>query len=166
MEQYILYLVLKGIIKGLNSKYKISFNDMDENGVDVIGVYIKGAEPSQYRELSTGRYYNYSARAQILIQCDNNSNSLFELLNLATKIRDAMISTSNVIYNNIPDVKYIDGDYRKINKDTDAEGESVNLGLSSVSLLGETDFKGKTSQGKARYSLNFKIHYFINIGGN
>lgn len=165
MEQYILYMVLKNIIKEISNDYKITFNDMDDNGVDVIGIYIKGAEPSQYRELGTGNYYNYTARAQLLLQCDNNTNSLFKLLNIVTRIRSALISTSNVIYNNLSNIRYSDGCFIRVGDDNIVEGEKINLGLSSISLLGETDFKGKTGQGKARYSLNFKINYFITIGG-
>lgn len=162
MEQYILYLVLKDIIRGLDSSYKISFNDMDENGVDCIGIYIKGAEPSLYRELGTGNYYNYTSRVQILLQCDNTKDSLMKLLSFITRIRSTLILTSNLLYN-IPPGIIDENTAQNFNTNTTKKDEA-KLGLSSVSLLGETDFNGKSGQGKARYSLNFRINYFI-IGG-
>lgn len=164
MEQYALYLALKLICQGINSTYRYTFNDMDFNKSNVCGIYIKGGEPSEYREIATGVYYNYSARVQFLIQGGLGNDSLMELLKLAGNIRNTLIQASNKVYNAAGQVKLVDGAVL-YDKDGDIEGEDVYVRLSLVALMGETDFKGKSSQGLPIYSLNLRVYYSIE-GGN
>ena len=58
MEQYVLYLILKEMVKNLDTSFKYTFNDMDSNSDYSVGIYIKGAEPSEYRSLKDGKYFN------------------------------------------------------------------------------------------------------------
>lgn len=164
MEQYALYLALKSIIVGLGGNYKYSFNDMDLNGKNVAGIFIKGAEPSEYRAVASGKYYNYSSRVQILIQGDNNNSSLMDMLGHISKVRETLIVASNGIYNTTPQIKWIDGEIQ-YNSDGTLQGDDVYVRLNKVDLLGEVDFKGKTGQGLPKYSLNLKVYYSIQ-GGN
>lgn len=148
MEQYILFVVLKDIIKDLSdNKYAMTFNDMDFNKPNSIGVYIKGGEVSQYRELSTGNYYNYINRVQLVLQGDRTNESLVSLLKLATRIRSYMVLLSNASLD-VPE-----------NKNIEEQGQKIQFGL--VKLLGEVNFNNKTSQGLPVYSINFKFQYTI-----
>ena len=74
MEQYILYLALKEMVNSLNNNFKCSFNDMDSNKDNVVGIYIKGAEPSTYRTLKDGKYYNMFAW-----DCDMTADEWYEM---------------------------------------------------------------------------------------
>lgn len=147
MEQYALYLAIKKIIKELNNNYNISFNDMDFNKENSIGVYIKGGEVSNYRNISTGDYYNYIARVQLLLQGGKTVDSLYNLLNLASNIRNEIIHRSNSNMIILSDNKILKSDIE------------INFGL--IKLLGDVSFDSKTSQGLPKYSINIKINYFI-----
>lgn len=168
MEQYALYLALKNILLSLSDEFKYSFNDMDSNGKNVAGIYIKGAEPSKYRSISDGSYYNYVSRVQLLYQGDNNNNSLMNMLILVSKVRDALIRASNRIYTTSPQISYMGNSivFRNKNEPLREEEEEVKVILTKVDLIGEVDFKGKTGQGLPKYSLNFKINYSLIEGGD
>lgn len=168
MEQYALYLALKNILLSLSDEFKYSFNDMDSNGKNVAGIYIKGAEPSEYRSISDGSYYNYISRVQLLYQGDNNNNSLMSMLILVSKVRNALIRASNRIYTTSPQISYMGNSivFRNKNEPFREEEEEVKVILTKVDLLGEVDFKGKTGQGLPKYSLNFKINYSLIEGGD
>lgn len=163
MEQYVLYLVLKEIAKQLDSNFKYSFNDMDSNADNVCGIYIKGAEPSQYRALSGGEYYNIINRVQFLIQGGLDNNSLMNSLRLGSNLKDTLIRASN---------RYIIAP-SKIGKDEDGQIviatdgqtlESLTVVLTKVDLLSDLVNIGKSEQGRPRYSINFRINY--ELGGN
>ena len=163
MKQYVLYLVLKEIAKELDSGFGYSFNDMDSNADNVSGIYIKGAEPSQYRTIGSGEYFNIVNRVQFLIQGGLDNDSLMRCLNLGSKLKDTLIRTSN---------RYIIAP-SKIGKDVNGqiviatEGqtlESLTVVLTKVDLLSDLVSLGKSEQGRPRYSINFKINY--ELGGN
>lgn len=163
MEQYILYLAIKDIIDSFNSGYRCSFNDFKLNTDDIAAIRIKGAEPVEYRSLSTGAYYGYSCRLQILLQGGLTNNSLLKLLSLSSKIRSTLINTSNVTYSTIPGIEDIEGQDITLPDGKVVGAKDIGLVLSSIGLLGETDSKGKDTQGRPQYSLNFKIYYSIYI---
>lgn len=159
MEQYILYLALKEIVNSLNNNFKCSFNDMDSNKDNVVGIYIKGAEPSTYRTLKDGKYYNTINRVQFLIQGGLDNNSLLNCLNLSTMIKESLPATYN-LYKNIA-VKERDSKILNINiKDNNV----VNLLIIKIDLMSDIISLGKSEQGRPRYSINFKVTY--NLGGN
>lgn len=147
MEQYALYILLKNIIKEINSNYSISFNDMDFNKENSIGIYIKGGEVSNYRDLSDGRYYNYIARVQFMLQGGKTLDSLERVLYTGSNLRDRLITMSNTSHNILADNKIIH--------------DNLKLSLGLVKLLGDVNFDSKTSQGLPKYSINFKINYYI-----
>ena len=147
MEQYALYVLLKNIIKDINNKYTVSFNDMDFNKENSVGIYIRGGEVSQYRDISTGRYYNYVSRVQFLLQGGKTVNSLYDVLSLASELRDRLIILNNTNHSIVADNKII------------KDNLTIDLGL--VKLLGDVNFTEKTSQGLPKYSINFKINYII-----
>lgn len=159
MEQYALYLVLKDQVKNLDSTYKCSFNDMDSNATGVVGIYVKSGGTPRRREISTGEYYNYSARVQFIIQGDNTKESLMSTMNLASSLRKALIRDSNLEFIVNEQLKWVDGNivYDPTNK---LGGNDISVLLIKVSLLGEVDFKGKTTQGLPKYSINFRVEYY------
>lgn len=152
MEQFYIYLVIKQIIQSIDDRYTITFNDMDFNKPLSVGVYIKQAEPSDYRDIRTGNYWNIKSRVQILFQGPNTGNqSLFSLMALASKIKQKISTSCNTRFEvENPVIDFI-------------STEKVQVMFSLTELLGDVDFKGKTAQGIPRYSLNFKIYY--QIGG-
>lgn len=156
MEQFVLYLVIKQIINSINSKFKVSFNDMSITSEYVIGVYIKGSPTSSYRSLSTGRLYNYGARIQVVGQGGRDKAGLMELLDLMSKLRDIVIRAPNTTYSDIDGVSMVDGDIVLGN-----EGSSLNLTLAQTRLLGEVNFDGVSEQDLPKYSLNLQTFYFI-----
>lgn len=163
MEQYVLYLVLKEIAKELNSNFEYSFNDMDSNADNVCGIYIKGAEPSQYRTLSDGKYYNIINRVQFLIQGGLDNDSLMNSLRLGSNLKDALIRASNK-YIIAPSKIGIDGDGQIVIATDGQTLESLTVVLTKVDLLSDLVNIGKSEQGRPRYSINFRINY--ELGGN
>lgn len=164
MEQYALYLVLKEIISKLGYDFKISFNDYDINGDNIIGILFKSGSNPKYRELSTGKYYDYTNRVQLVIQSSYSKSSLIDTLNLIKNIRDVLTSS---VLNNIYLVNTLRCRDNKITDSiTDNSGDEVYVGITKTHLIGDTDFKGKTSQTRSIYSLNIMFDYFIKIGGN
>lgn len=164
MEQYALYLALKEMLLSISQDFKISFNDMDINKGNVCGIYIKAGEPSEYRTISQGHYMNHSARVQFMFQGDNSNDSLFDVLRVASKLKDSLIISSNTTKSTPKTIRWIDGELAVVNGDSEiTDDEVVTVLMSLVTMLGEVDFKGKSEQGLPRYSLNFKIYY--SIGG-
>jgi len=183
MEQYVLYLVLKEIAKQLDSNFNYSFSDMDSNADNVCGIYIKGAEPSEYRTLSDGEYYNIINRVQFLIQGGLDNDSLMNSLRLGSNIKDTLIRASNR-YITAPSKIGKDGDGKIVittdgneetvtdtdgNEETVTDGdeetlESITVMLTKVDLLSGLVNIGKSEQGRPRYSINFRINY--ELGGN
>lgn len=153
MEQYMLYLFIKNLLNDMCS-YKVTFNDIDMNAADRIGVYIKGGDPSEYRDIRTGRYYNISSRVQLLFQGSMSNEGLFTIMEVASRFRDKFTTMCNVLYPMTED------DLNNLNSKLDGvQYESAELQISLVKLLGEVDFKGKTSQSLPRYSLNMAVYY-------
>lgn len=164
MEQYALYLVLKKILNEISEVFRVSFNDMDFNKGNVCGIYIKAGEPSEYRLLGSGDYLNHSARVQFLFQGSLNNQTLFTMLDAASKLRETLCRSCNRTIVAPPNIRWVDGELAVVNDDVPVEeGEEVTVTISLIALLGEVDFKGKSEQGIPRYSLNFKIYY--SIGG-
>lgn len=164
MEQYVLYLILKNIIKDFDSNFKCTFNDMDFNKPYSCGIYVKGSDISKYRDIAKGNYYNYIARVQFILQGDTTGESLQSVLRLASKIRNSVPTYINNIYNlqqsinmDINNNIIINNDYTIDNEDT----SNISLMLLMVRLLGEVNFIGKTTQGLPRYTINFNISYNI-----
>lgn len=149
MEQFALYLILKNIIKDIDidNKYTISFNDMDFNKPYSLGIYVKGGEVSQYRQLGTGQYLNYVNRVQLIIQGDRSNEGLADTLRIASKIRNTFVILNN---------KNID-----VPENSFFEGQTLQIQLGLVKLLGEVNFNNKTAQGLPVYSINFKFNYFL-----
>lgn len=163
MEQYVLYLVLKEIAKELNSNFEYSFNDMDSNKDNVAGIYIKGAEPSQYRTLKDGVYYNIINRVQFLIQGGLDNNSLMNSLRLGSNLKETLIRASNR-YIIAPSKIGVDEDGQiKIQEDGETL-QGLTVVLTKVDLMSDLVSLGKSEQGRPRYSINFKINY--ELGGN
>lgn len=163
MEQYVLYLILKEIAKELDNGFKYSFNDMDSNADNVTGIYIKGAEPSQYRTLSNGEYFNIINRVQFLIQGGLDNDSLMRCLNLGSNLKNTLIRASN---------RYIIAP-SKVRKDENGQivlikdeqtAEGLKVVLTKVDMLSDLVNLGKSEQGRPRYSINFRINY--ELGGN
>lgn len=159
MEQFALYLFLKSIVNSIDDSIKCTFNDMDFNKPNSCGIYIKGSEQSSYRDIATGHYFNYGARVQFLLQGANSEDSLFNILNVASKIRDTLVLSCNKLYDIDTKVHMMqDG---TIIIDNESTEDNISVRIILIHLLGEVDFKGKTTQGLPKYSINFKILYNV-----
>ena len=160
MEQYALYLVMKSKLSEIDNTIKASFNDMDSNKGNVCGIYVKSGGTPRNREIATGKYFNYTARVQFLLQGDNSKESLMNMMNIASCLRNTLICDSNLVKDVNEQVKWVDGKcvYDPTNK---LGGSDIQVTLCKVSLLGEVDFKGKTGQGLPKYSINFRIEYYL-----
>ncbi len=162
MEQYVLYLILKEMVKNLDPSFKYTFNDMDSNSDDSVGIYIKGAEPSEYRSLKDGKYFNSVNRVQFLVQGGLDNSSLLKSLKLCSKIKGTLISINNKYIQAPPKVGYNnDGEIVILGDEQDLE--PINVVITKVDLLSDILYLGKSKQGRPRYSINFKITY--EIGG-
>lgn len=162
MEQYIVFLWIKSLLKSLNSGIAVSYNDMDFNASNVCGVYIKGADVTRYRELATSKYMNLTCRAEIVIQGGLTSDSLFNCLDLLDKFRStAVLACNTLIY--VPEVIYVNGGL-SLASGAEEDGSAVYLFISKASLLSDINFLGKNTQGKPMYSLNLKIDFKIKKG--
>ena len=150
MDLFIVYLVLKKIIKDMNKDYIVSFNDMDSNGKNVIGVYIKGSAPSQYRRLSDGSYINKTSRVQILGQSSDDFDSLLNMISIYTQMEDMISVASGSIYTKEMLREYLIGDLRF--KNIIILNTSINVG---------SNYTGKTEQGLPMMDLNFDIEYSV-----
>lgn len=165
MEQYALYLILRDIVASTGCMFKCSFNDMNSNADNVTGIYIKGAEPSSYRTLGDGEYYNIINRVQFLIQGGLDNSSLMSCLRLGSDLKNTLIKSSNKIIN-ATDKIGLDGDSRIILSSDVTAGQkltSIKVILAKVDMLSDLVNIGKSEQGRPRYSINFRIHY--EIGG-
>lgn len=173
MKQYVLYLILKEICKTLNSNFKYSFNDMDSNAADVVGIYIKGGETSNIRTLAKGEYFNSINRVQFFMQGDISKDSLMSLLQFGSDIKNSLITMSNS-FTQAPKGLKSDGSYGiglDVNgnivledKFNTTELTPLVLKISKVDMVGDLNSLGKSEQGRPRYSINFKITY--EVGGN
>lgn len=157
MEQYVLYLVLKNLVKKLNNEFKYSFNDMNSNGDNVAGVYVKGAEPSEYRALGDAHYFNIINRVQFLIQGSLDKNSLMGCLNLGSDIKKALINTYNVYITAPSEIGYDDS--KNITIDSKKITSTIDVMITKIDMLSDLVSLGKSEQGKPRYSINFKVYY-------
>lgn len=163
MEQYALYLVMKKEVLKLSNDFKCSFNDMDFNKPNVVGIYVRGGNTPNSRELGTGKYYNYTARVQFIIQGDNSKQSLMSVLDIASRLRTALETSSNrVIVLSNEEVKWVNG---KIVYDPKNElvGNDIEVVLCSVGLMGEVSFHGKNQMGLPKYSLNIYVNYYCKV---
>ena len=161
MEQYALYLVIKEIAQQINNKIKYTFNDMDSNKGNVCGIYIKVAEPSEYRGISDGKYFNNIVRVQLLIQSDLSTNSYFECFECLSSVRDAIIGTYNV-YRDVSPTKvgFSEGGELKYNDGTE-QLKPAKVIITNANLLSDIINVGKSEQGKQRFSINIKVSYKI-----
>lgn len=170
MEQYALYLYLKSIINNLGYKFKITFNDYDINGSNIVGILFKSGPSPKYRELNTGKYYGNTSRVQILVQSGTSKDSILKSLDLVSKLRE--ILTTSIINNKYTITSSEVGqnsDQFSSQFNLDENNESDDLGyvlVTDVHLIGDVDFKGKTSQARSIYSLNLLINYYYTYGGN
>lgn len=159
MEQYVLYLVMKFIIREITDKFSISFNDMDEVKENSIGIFIRGGSISPYRVLATGGIMSLGARVQIIVHGDRSKNGLMNLLSLMSKIRDRVAVSPNSMFSHVDGVSIVDGSI-----ESSEEGVPVDCFISRTSLLGEPTFIGYTKQDLPRYSFNFHVFYSIKEG--
>lgn len=162
MEQFALYLVLRDLFKKWGVALSPSFNDVDSNGRNVMGVFIRSGGASKYRNIASGKYYNYSSRVQVLLYGDLSSNSLMDVLSAAGIIRNNIVQENNSEHLITSKFRFNDGNLVYVGSEEELS-EDVIVRFARVSLLSEVSFVGKTTQGVPRYSLNFKVNY--SIGG-
>lgn len=160
MEQYVLYLLFKEILKDdlLDLGFSISFNDIDIKKNKTVGCYVRGGQVSRYRELSSGSYINVNNRVSFRTNCGLTKDELMDGLSLLNNIKYKVIKLNNKILtlSSLP-VRIVDGEF------VECEGltGSCKIVISNISLLSDILFLGKTEQGISRYTLNINVVYKI-----
>jgi hypothetical protein len=160
MEQYVLYLLFKDILKDdlLDLGFSISFNDIDIKKNKAVGCYVRGGQVSRYRELSSGSYINVNNRVSFRANCGLTKDELMDGLSLLNNIKYKVIKLNNKILtlDSLP-VRIVNGEF------VECEGltGSCKIVISNISLLSDILFLGKTEQGISRYTLNINVVYKI-----
>ena len=164
MEEYALYCYIRDIIKNITSDFVISHNDYDLNGNNIIGVVTSGGMTPEYRNLKSGEYYNYNTRMQLILQSSLDKDDLFKLLELLSKLR--LIFSASCINQPtlIKDVVFKDGSLVRYSDQLEEYSDCI-LTISRTGMIGEARFRGKTSQGKPIYVMNYNINYYFEQGG-
>lgn len=164
MEEYALYCYIRDYIKSITNKYSISHNDYDLNGNNIIGILTSGGLSPKYRNIANGRYAGHNSRVQLIIQSGLSTDELFDVLELVSKLRDFLTSSCLCKETLVSDVVYVDGYLVKKTNDIKTYN-TCYITINKTSMLGEAKFKGKTSQGKPIYVMNYNINYYFNQGG-
>lgn len=164
MHQFGLYLFIKTLLQALNPALAISYNDMDSNGNNCCGVYIKGDAP-EVRHLADLSYSNSVARVQLLQVCALDNNSLMTAQEVLSEFQSIMCFYANDTIK--LDISKIGID-PTTNKVVYADGTTTlspaYLTIVRADVLSDVLYIGKTEQGKPQLSLNLKIFY--TVGGN
>ncbi len=187
MEEYAIFLWLKNVfLKDEHSDFfknaDITFNDMDFNKANQIGIYIKSGLNSDIRLLNSFAYCNESVRVQIFMQgnnedtSDNGKHSTFDILRYTDYLKRLLRFHIGNFINRGTDIDFgIESNnkletLRKLEDGsivTDDYPDSENLDFVKIlilrlDLLGDLNYVGKTTQGYPQYSLNFNITFNIN----
>lgn len=154
MREYLIYLYLKQIIDSLtDSQYSFGYNNLRLERDNYISIYIRSQDPSGYRVLRSGQYYNTRQRVQVLIQSGLSDESYMEQQVLATQIFDTFSLLNNKFFEiDIPD---------KLNKHI--QGDKVSGVITLTTPLGSVQFDRRTTQGRVIQSLNFIIEYNLEV---
>lgn len=165
MHQYGLFTWLKSQLLACNPTLTdagVNFNDMDSNGDNVCGVYIKGDTP-KVRRLSDMAYCNQVARVEIMQVCALDNNSLMTAQQALSDFADYVVTQAAVTYE-------LDGSKVGIDptgKVVYAQGmdalSPAYLDIVRVDALSSVLYIGKNTQGKPQVSLNLRIAY--QVGG-
>ena len=165
MHQYGLFTWLKEKLQTFNPALTaITFNDVDSNGDNVCGIYVKGDSP-QVRSLATMSYGNQVARVEFMQVCSLDNNSLMTAQQTLSDFADSIVQEAANTYE--LDTSKVGTD-PATGKVVYAQPESVlspaYLTLIRVDALSGVLYIGKTSQGKPQVSLNFRIIYSVEGG--
>jgi hypothetical protein len=159
MEQRALFLALKQICEGLPGQvFKLFYNDMDGNKGFNCGIYVSGERAGQYRDLNTGQYINRFARVQFLAQGDDSHNGNLETSAFCGYLRNVLSGTVSKSFM-VLGLAFDAGGF--LIQDVDG---SVVVEIIKTDVTQDVVPLGKTSQGKARYSLNALITYTVQEG--
>ena len=160
MEQYVLYLLFKDILKDdlEDLGFSISFNDIDIKKNKTVGCYVRGGQVSRYRDLGSGAYINVNNRVSFRANCGLTKDELMDGLSLLNNIKYKVIKLNNKILtlDQLP-VRIEDDEFVKCEGLTG----SCRIVISNVSLLSDILYLGKTEQGISRYTLNINVVYKI-----
>lgn len=163
MRQYGLFCGIKQIIKEYTSDYNITYDDMNDDKENSIGVYIRGGLNGTYRKLSTAEYVNKRDRVQIIIQSGRSKESVIKSRELGNKIEDRFPTLFNTEILLDKDKCGYNSEHEFIIKEKGDEEELTQAAL----VINKTDpqsgliMAGKTEQGLSRYSINFIVEYYL-----
>lgn len=163
MHQFGLYLFLKTLLQALNPALAVTFNDMDSNGDNHCGIYVKGDAP-EVRTLGDLSYSNSVARVQLLQVCALDNNSLMTAQSVLSAFLDQVCSIANEAFELDISKIGIGPTGKVICADGVTTLSPAYLTIVQADALSDVLFIGKTEQGKPQLSLNLRIIY--GVGGN
>ena len=150
-EHQMLYMYVKENIIGTVIDV-CTFNDMDVKATNNIGVYIKGSQVSNYRDLSSGKYLSRMADIVLNYNCYNTKEGIFDGISKLEAIRDKLETVNN------KRVYFSNGQL------SDKDNYDSFLSISQIDLMSDILYLGKNSFNIPGYSIRFKITYIK--GGN
>jgi hypothetical protein len=164
MHQFGLYLWLKAVLQELNPALTITFNDMDSNGNNSVGIYVKGDAP-EVRTLGNMSYTNSVARVQLLQVCALNNTSLMQAQSVLSEFQDQVCSTASEAFELDTSKIGVGPTGKVVYADGSSTLSPAYLTIIEADAISDLLFIGKTEQGKPQISLNLRIIYSVQ-GGN
>lgn len=161
MQNYAIFLAVKQAMTELGCPYtEITYDDMNTKKGNVAAIMVRNGQIPKSRMLSTGEFIRRFCRVQILIQTASDRTSVIAGSSFGTKLEQKMplvfnrafqLDTNKIGYDD-------DGDLSTIKDDII---HPARVWFIRVDPQSDLISIGKTSQGLARYSINFKIEYAI-----
>lgn len=161
MQNYAMFLAVKQAITNLGCPYtEVTYDDMNTKKGNVLAIMVRNGQIPKSRKLATGEFMRRFCRVQILIQTASDKASVLAGSSFGTKLEQKMPLIFNTGY--LLDANKIgfddDGDLSTIKADIE---HPARVWFIRVDPQSDLISIGKTSQGLARYSINFKIEYSI-----
>lgn len=158
MEQYILYLMFKDILKDYTSDFSFTFNDIDIKNLKSVGCFVRGSLVSNYRDLASGEYINIHNNVSFRVNAGLDKSAIMDGLTLCSHIKYKLTRLNNT------KIDLHNLDYKLENREIvpcETHDGSMSVFLSNCSLLSDILYLGKNTQGVSQYTINFKIKYHI-----
>lgn len=161
MQNYAMFLAVKQAATSLGCPYTdVTYDDMNTKKGNVMAIMVRNGQVPKSRMLATGEFIRKFSRVQILIQTASDKSSVIAGSSFGVKLEQKFpmifnegfqLDTTKIGFDASHNLTTIAADIVKPAKvwfiRVDPQSDLISI--------------GKTSQGFARYSLNFKIEYSI-----
>ena len=168
MYQYGLFLGLKAILTDLGNPFSaVTYNDMQDDRENVMGIYVRSGQYTRYRELATGQYANKRYRVQFIIQSGRSKDDILAAQKFGFKMEDRLPTVFNTEVALDTAKIGFDDEHNLVIPEPPEEGETpVSLAQAVVGIIRVNPQSGlinvgKTEQGLSRYSYNINVEFYI-----